>query len=492
MTFSSPQQSLIENLLAKECERDPSLEQWFDKSNLEYCFVKNLETVQGDERDEILFSICYGPQKDGKTSMSFGPLNRKGGERRLNVAVTRARTALHVFTSILPEQIDLSRTNALAIRHLREFLNFVRRSQASTEGLTNINGKAGSLHSEILSFLVDQGYTVDTYVGCGSYRLEFAIRHHEKEGSYLLGVECDGDAYISAPTVRDRESLRYSVLTKLGWNLHRVWSVEWLLNRKGEESRLIQALENAKSTPLPQPISEFITNKIHDNAESPIRDSYSRLSSAVSKSELQLPLEELSDKTMDSVKKLGRAYNLAGLPLVSSNFQEFYQSSSETTIKKLLIELLSIEAPMTFESAARRISQCYSGKSFTNRASERVSELVSQLTQLKQLYVDDRELLWRSQHQSEEWSGFRLPPDDGRRLDQIPIIEIEQALILITSVSLSIDHEMLMRETYAVLTPYKKLTQPVRDLLDPIINELIRSHKLNLIEGRIFPAHVFN
>ena len=492
VTFSSPQQSLIENLLAKECERDPSLEQWFDKSNLEYCFVKNLETVQGDERDEILFSICYGPQKDGKTSMSFGPLNRKGGERRLNVAVTRARTALHVFTSILPEQIDLSRTNALAIRHLREFLNFVRRSQASTEGLTNINGKAGSLHSEILSFLVDQGYTVDTYVGCGSYRLEFAIRHHEKEGSYLLGVECDGDAYISAPTVRDRESLRYSVLTKLGWNLHRVWSVEWLLNRKGEESRLIQALENAKSTPLPQPISEFITNKIHDNAESPIRDSYSRLSSAVSKSELQLPLEELSDKTMDSVKKLGRAYNLAGLPLVSSNFQEFYQSSSETTIKKLLIELLSIEAPMTFESAARRISQCYSGKSFTNRASERVSELVSQLTQLKQLYVDDRELLWRSQHQAEEWSGFRLPPDDGRRLDQIPIIEIEQALILITSVSLSIDHEMLMRETYAVLTPYKKLTQPVRDLLDPIINELIRSHKLNLIEGRIFPAHVFN
>ena len=147
---------------------------------------------------------------------------------------------------------------------------------------------------------------------------------------------------------------------------------------------------------------------------------------------------------------------------------------------------------MTFESAARRISQCYSGKSFTNRASERVSELVSQLTQLKQLYVDDRELLWRSQHQAEEWSGFRLPPDDGRRLDQIPIIEIEQALILITSVSLSIDHEMLMRETYAVLTPYKKLTQPVRDLLDPIINELIRSHKLNLIEGRIFPAHVFN
>lgn len=143
---------------------------------------------------------------------------------------------------------------------------------------------------------------------------------------------------------------------------------------------------------------------------------------------------------------------------------------------------------MTFESAARRISQCWSGKSFTNRASERVSAFVRQLTQLNQLYVDDRGLLWRSQRQAEEWSGFRLPPDDGRRLDQIPVVEIEQALLMITSAALSIDHEMLMREAYAVLTPYKKLTQPVRDFLDPIIEDLLRSRKLSFIEGRIFPG----
>jgi hypothetical protein len=487
VTFSTPQQSLIESLLSKQCEIDPSLEQWFDKSNLEYCFVKNLETVQGDERDEILFSICYGPQKDGKLSMSFGPLNRKGGERRLNVAVTRARTALHVFSSILPEQIDLSRTNALAVRHLREFLTFVRRSWGSSQALSSLKDGPGSLHSDILRFLSEHGYAVDTYVGCGGYRLEFAVRHPDKSGSYLLGVECDGDAYINAATVRDRECLRYSVLTQLGWSLHRVWSIEWLLNRKHEEQRLLKALEAAKTRPQPEP--QIVVNSQLDTQVTPLAaTSFSSFSAVVSEDANLRAEEDSFNTTLATVRKLGRPYEVAFLPVVSSNFQEFYQASSDSAIKKLLIELLTIEAPMTFETAARRVSQSWSGKSFTNRASERVQALLRQLAQLKQLYVDEHGTLWRSQRQADEWSGFRLPPENGRKLDQIPVLEVEEAMLAIANAALSIDREMLMREAYAALTPYKKLTQSVRDAFEPITDGLLRAHKLREVDGRLFPV----
>jgi hypothetical protein len=487
VTFSTPQQALIESLLAKQCELDPSLEQWFDKSNLEYCFVKNLETVQGDERDEILFSICYGPQKDGKLSMSFGPLNRKGGERRLNVAVTRARTALHVFSSILPEQIDLSRTNALAVRHLREFLTFVRRSGGASQDASVTVDSVGSLHSDILRFLSEQGYVVDTYVGCGGYRLEFAVRHPGIPGSYLLGIECDGDAYINAATVRDRECLRYSVLTQLGWSLHRVWSIEWLLNRQREEQRLLKALEAAKIRPQPEPLIAVNTQP-EAEASSSGEANFSSPSTSISTEASDSSEDDSFSTTLATVQKLGKPYSLASLPVVSSNFQEFYQASSDSAIKKLLIELLSIEAPMTFEAAARRVSQCWSGKSFTNRASERVQVLLRQLTQLKQLYVDERGTLWRSQRQADEWCGFRLPPEDGRKLDQIPVLEVEEAMLVIANAALSIDREMLMREAYAALTPYKKLTQSVRDAFEPITDGLLRAQKLREVDGRLFPS----
>ena len=487
VTFSTPQQALIESLLAKQCELDPSLEQWFDKSNLEYCFVKNLETVQGDERDEILFSICYGPQKDGKFSMSFGPLNRKGGERRLNVAITRARTALHVFSSILPEQIDLARTNALAVRHLREFLSFVRRSGDGASDASFTVESAGSLHSDVLRFLSDQEYAVDTYVGCGGYRLEFAVRHPDKPGSYLLGVECDGDAYISAATVRDRECLRYSVLTQLGWSLHRVWSIEWLLNRPREEQRLLKALEAAKIRPQPEPQIAVIPQPDPQDSPPELID-ISSFSAGSSADPSQFDDEDSFKTTLATVQKLGKPYAIAPLPIVSSYFREFYQSSSDSAIKKLLIELLTIEAPMTFDAAARRISQCWSGKAFTNRASERVQVLLTQLTQLKQLYVDERGTLWHSQLQADEWSGFRLPPEEGRKLDQIPFLEAEEAMLVIVSAALSIDREMLMREAYAALTPYKKLTQSVRVAFEPIIDGLLRAHKLRDVDGRLFPC----
>ena len=143
---------------------------------------------------------------------------------------------------------------------------------------------------------------------------------------------------------------------------------------------------------------------------------------------------------------------------------------------------------MTFDAAARRVSQCWSGKAFTNRASERVQALLTQLMQIKQLYVDDRGTLWRSQRQADEWSGFRLPPEDGRKLDQIPVLEAEEAMIVIAKAALSIDREMLMREAYAALTPYKKLTQLVRDAFEPIIDGLLVAQKLREADGRIFPA----
>jgi hypothetical protein len=250
---------------------------------------------------------------------------------------------------------------------------------------------------------------------------------------------------------------------------------------------LLKALETAKTRPHPQPLIPSIPQP-DTKASTSESSSFSSFSAVVSE-QVSASDDEASFKTtLATVQKLGKPYAVASLPVVSSNFQEFYQSSSDSSIKKLLLELLTVEAPMTFEAAARRVSQCWSGKSFTNRASERVQSLLRQLTQLKQVYVDERGTLWRSQRQADEWSGFRLPPEDGRKLDQIPVLEIEEAILVIANAALSIDSEMLMREAYAALTPYKKLTQSVRDSLEPVIAGLIRSQKLRELDGRLFPA----
>lgn len=243
ISFSKVQQTLIEDLLAERLKGHQELEKRIN-DGAEPLFIKNLENVQGDERDVILFSVGYGPDKNGNVSMNFGPLNISGGERRLNVAVSRARCRMKVYSSMHAEQIDLSRTQTLGVIGLKNFLYFAEHGQqpgfASLQ--TEVETIVGGLPELIATELRARGYQIDTYVGRSSFRVDLAIVDPNNPDRYRLGVLCDGKNYYATPTTRDREVVQPSVLKGLEWQIMRVWSVDWLNNPDAVINQIIETL----------------------------------------------------------------------------------------------------------------------------------------------------------------------------------------------------------------------------------------------------------
>ncbi len=247
VAFSVAQQNLIDSLLARRRAQDASQEEFFSRDRAEPFFVKNLETVQGDERDTIIFSVAYGKDDQGKLLHNFGPLNRQGGERRLNVAVTRAKVNVQLVSSMHGGDIDLGRTSSEGARLLKEYLDYAERGEkALGSGSSSGQGAEGrELEEEVAEFLRGKGYTAETQVGCGSSKIDIALRR--PDGSYALAVECDGENYRTARNTRDRDRLRKEQLERMGWRYYRVWSTDWFRNKQIEKKLLLSAAEQAVS-----------------------------------------------------------------------------------------------------------------------------------------------------------------------------------------------------------------------------------------------------
>ena len=237
----------IQDLLDEVRRKDAALEWFFAEEREEPVIVKNLENIQGDERDMILFSITFGPDQAGKLTMNFGALNSDGGERRLNVAVTRARQEMHVYASITHDQIDLSRTHAQGVKDLKTFLDYAERGAvalpARDEGSV---GPADSPFEETVAAAFQaKGWEVRTQIGVSGFRVDLGIVNPDRGGAYLAGIECDGATYHSSATARDRDKVRQAVLEGLGWSILRIWSTEWFRNRRAVVERLHRELEAA-------------------------------------------------------------------------------------------------------------------------------------------------------------------------------------------------------------------------------------------------------
>lgn len=249
IAFSYAQMNAVQDEIERRLRETPDLEKVFQDGRLEGFFIKNLETVQGDERDVILLSVGYGKDKTGKLALSFGPLNRQGGERRLNVAVTRAREKLIVVSSIRAHDLEHADSKAAGVRFLRQYLDFAERGIASL-GLDepeNAKADVSGLTSEVMAEVAKLGYHCEAQVGCGSYRIDIGVTDPKNAGAFVLGIEFDGPNYRQAATARDRDRLRGEVLGQLGWKLHRIWSPDWLYRRHEEIERLSRTL--AKENP---------------------------------------------------------------------------------------------------------------------------------------------------------------------------------------------------------------------------------------------------
>ena len=249
IALSEAQQQTILNEVQKFREENPKYEDFFGEDKEEAFFVKNLENVQGDERDTIILSICYARTREQiannrPMTMNFGPLMQAGGERRLNVAITRAKINLKLVSSILPSDIDLSRTTSEGIRMIRSYIEFAMNGGA-TLASSGGNRAADDFAGAVYKFICDKGYKARQYVGCSGYKIDIAVEHPAMKDVFVAGIECDGLSYARAKTARDRDRLRGAVLKKMGWNLYRVWSAEWYRNTEVEGQKLIEFIDKA-------------------------------------------------------------------------------------------------------------------------------------------------------------------------------------------------------------------------------------------------------
>jgi very-short-patch-repair endonuclease len=245
VAFSTAQRQAIQDALEIRRKQHPETESFFNRHAHEPFFIKNLENVQGDERDVILISIGYGRTKDGYLTMSFGPLNGEGGERRLNVLITRAKQRCEVYTNLTADDLDLGRTRAKGVAALKTFLNFAQ------HGRLNQNEETGRemespFEEAVYRALTARGYQVRPQIGSQGFYIDLAVVDPDQPGRYVLGIECDGAMYHSARSARDRDRLRQQVLEAVGWRLHRIWSTDWFRDPEREVERVVAAIEDAR------------------------------------------------------------------------------------------------------------------------------------------------------------------------------------------------------------------------------------------------------
>ncbi|KAA0232042.1 MAG: hypothetical protein EDM74_13910 [Armatimonadetes bacterium] len=246
---------------------DGDLDEFFKESRAEAFFVKNLERVQGDERDAIILSVGYGKGSDGRLLYRFGPLNQVGGERRLNVAVTRAKERMTLVSSFSHHDMDPERSSARGVQLLRAYLEYCASHGAELGLAAREIPELNAFEVDIRDNLERAGVPVIAQFGSSGYRIDFAAKHPTKPGRMVLAIECDGASYHSSESARDRDRLRQEHLERLGWTFHRIWSQDWFSDKAGEIVRAQAAYRDAveaadradevgRPTPAPQSPTE--------------------------------------------------------------------------------------------------------------------------------------------------------------------------------------------------------------------------------------------
>ena len=464
VTFSQAQKDLIEDLLEDERRRHPGLEPYFSDRNPEPPFVKNLENVQGDERDVILFSIGYAPDAEGRFAMNFGPLNRQGGERRLNVAITRAKEQVVVFSSIHANQIDLSRTGAVGAAHLKFFLDYAEKGIRIQHG--NTAGAAGTgLADVIAGVLADSGYPVERSFGSSEYKIDLAVRNPDKPEDFLLAIECDGSSYAAQRTTRDREHLRPSVLQSLGWHTCRAWSVDWAFARKHAEQCLVRYLDELKNAPAatePEPPPEPPA----ENAEAVRPDANDPAAQ-----------EEAPPAPSPSVSQFRKEYRV-WRPSGKLNPDAFYEPESRTVIRQQIEEVIRTEGPVYESLLKKRIVKAWG---FT-RAGGNIAAVLQECLprDLTTTANADEPVCWPKDVSPADFRDYRVGTDRGSRraIDEIPPEELANAMYEILVDFASCERDVLFRETIR-LFGLNTLTAKARQYLEYAVAVLRNTGRLD-------------
>jgi hypothetical protein len=425
VTFSRAQQALVEDLLEEARERRPEIEPFFNPELREPVIVKNLENIQGDERDVVLFSIGYGPDAKGRMTANMGPLGQLGGERRLNVAVTRARERLVVYCSFDPATLDLSSTAALGLHDLKAFLE----SASAWDDVLVGNGSEGleptdaPLKRALAAKLEAAGHAVDLDVGVGRWRVDLAVPGRGQADEYVLGLELDGPRWASTDTARDRDRLRWQVLAGLGWRMHRVRALDWYDDDAAVVRTVLAAIDEAEraratdgaaeATPLP-PSESF-----------PIA-AESSATLAVDDCSLPPPVVTEAANGDDPEPAASKAlYRTSRPPAPAGDF-----AWAHPELPKTLARIVKEEGPIAERLLCRRLAEVWALKRAPSGIDRWTASLLAKIPDADRPFHKDG-FFWPRHLDVAVWRTYRVPdPSDGstrREAEDIAIEEIANA-----------------------------------------------------------------
>lgn len=464
IAFSESQQIAIENAIIDYRKRNPFYEWFFDDSREEPFFIKNLENVQGDERDTIIFSICYGKDKNGAMYMNFGPVGHNGGERRLNVAITRAKFNIKLVGSILPSDIDINRAKSEGARMLRSYIEYARNGASALRPIekTEAFEVEDNFCEVIAKFLEEHGYLIERQVGCSDYKIDIAVKNPNAEGEFIAGIECDGLSYIHAKTARDRDHLRKSVLQNMGWNLYRVWSTEWSRNPNVEGQALLDFLHS---------VYDKNGNVINSMKQ-------------INANENGISLEVIATESSKEVQKTspnnpyGFAYYKEG------NWWETNHSVSSdkfTRISENIYHIVSIEHPIHLEMLYKRMGPSFA----TGKATDSVKRTIDQVIakKLSNCVVVDNDRFVRLLPLSP--TVVRIPNEfePPRPIEYIHTEEVAMAMIKIIERSFGITEDDLASEC-ACAFGFERKGPKIKVKTDVAIKWLVDNKRIRIIDGK--------
>ena len=407
VTFNQPQMQLIESLLEARRRANPELDRLIAEKRDEELFIKNLENVQGDERDVILFSITYGPDSAGRVTMAFGPLNLEGGQRRLNVAISRARERVVIFSTLQPDQIDLARVSATGVMDLKNYLDFAKRGPRALVEQSTPTGMEPESPFEVavIQALREKGWTVHPQVGCTGYRIDIGVVDPRAPGRYLLGVECDGRSYHSGATARDRDWLRQLVLEGLGWKLHRIWSTDWWTDRDRALEKLHALLQTMAIAPAD---------------DTPESESHPTPPAATTDVATPAPMPPISRPTTAISAPAYVAADIAG-----GDSEVFYQPISTSTLVSQMLQVVACEGPIAEGALFRKMARAWSLERTGARIVKRLQQIIP--LGLKVTSEGDTRFYWPSTINPGQWTGFRICDGSDASRRHIEDLTVEEA-----------------------------------------------------------------
>ena len=398
VAFSTNQRDAIENAVAIARSERPDLEKYFEGNRQDGFFVNSLEAVQGDERDVIIFSIGYGPDEAGKIYKNFGPLNRAGGERRLNVAITRARKLVEIVSSMT--SAELGEVKNEGARHLRKYLDFAERGpialqmELGSEGL----GTDSPFEDSVISAIQSWGYEVQPQVGVAGYRIDIGVKHPNNPGAFILGVECDGAMYHSSKSARDRDRLRHEILEGLGWRIHHIWGTAWYRHRDRELARLKSVIE--------EQAEKQVSGRL-------VIEKSKKLVAAV-----EITFEE---NTAEDLEAWTEEYVISE-PSTIPSYVDLSEESSARHLVPFVLEVVRIEEPIHKDLLLKRLRDT----SNIGKVGSRIRKTVDRAIKLASIEVNG-EFLWATS--SREVEVRRANPYENRDISLIALEELREAIL---------------------------------------------------------------